>query len=396
MPVIVFDRLGYSFYHDRSGRPFLPADRFAVRLVTDVAKIEQATGPELESVVGVARHDLAGFADAVRFQHTFGGTPATRLVAITERILLAAAELREKLGLAGSSVEDTLPFRDKVVMKAHLREHGVRVPEFAPAGRAAGLELLRAHGKLVAKPRLGAGSVDIEIIGDATALEDFCRRTADQLAEYEFEQFVAGELYHVDSVVDRGRVVAATAGHSIDATTAYRDHRPYRDVAVPSGDLLDALLAFNAEVIACYPGHSGATHHEVFVTAGGICFCEIGARAGGGGTIAGFLSRTGVNLDEACVAAQTRRTVPAPITVAEHLTGYVMVYAGPGRLARPLRPVDEPWVIETQILAEPGAALGTPGGWDDAVAIVSVRGDSEAEVRRRLELVLDRMTPVLE
>jgi hypothetical protein len=30
------------------------------------------------------------------------------------------------------------------------------------------------------------------------------------------------------------------------------------------------------------------------------------------------------------------------------------------------------------------------------VAIVSVRGDSEAEVRRRLELVLDRMTPVLE
>lgn len=395
IPVVLLDRIGYSFYRDGQGRSFLPEDRYEVRLVTSLDKVGEATGEELESVVAVDVYDNRALADAVRHQARFRGRAAKRLVAITERLLLPAAELREELGLPGQTVREALLFRDKIRMKEHLRGHGIRVPHFAPFGEAAASDLLSRTGAVVVKPRLGSGARDIFVLRDPAGVASLTARLAGRLDEFEVEEFIDGELFHVDGVVQDGKVLAAVAARYLDEPTSYTRLRPCRDVAVAPGPLLDALLEFNQRVLAAHPGFTGVTHHEMFVRDGEIVFCEIGARAGGGGVIAGFLSRTGVNLDEAVVRAQVEGTVPVPAAPAGHLTGFTVLYAGPGILQRPLTPPDEPWVLECQVLARPGDRLDRPENCNDAVAIVSVRGDTEDEVVRRLDHVGRHMAPVV-
>jgi hypothetical protein len=391
LPVVLLDRIGYASYRDTDGRPFLPADRFEVRLVTGRDKLAEATGPELAAVVAVARSDHDTFLDAARLLQRAGGRPASRVAAITERYLLPVARLREELGLAGMTVAQTLRFRDKVAMKEHLVGTGIRIPDFAPYGRPAARELLDRHGTIVAKPRLGAGAAEVNVLRSVADLERFERFNGHRLADFDAEEFITGRVFHIDSVVDRGRVIAATAADSIDATTSFASKQYCRGIAVPAGPLLDRLLRFNAAVIAAHPDYLGVTHHEVFVSPAGLCFCEIAARAGGGGVLAGFRSRTGVNLDEVVLSAHLLDSVPQRIDVADHLTGYALLYAGPGRVIRmPAAPAED-WVIEVQLIAEPGQLLEPPADWGDAVAVVSVRGDDPEQVRRRLDELIERM-----
>lgn len=395
-PVILLDSIGYSAYRDRAGRRFLPADRYAVRLVTDVRRVAEAEGEELESVIGVPKYDERAVADSVRFQAGLGGVRAARLISVTERLLLPAARLREELGLPGPTVAQTLLFRDKVAMKQHLRDHGIMVPDFAPFSEHAARMLLRAHGRLIAKPALGAGAVDVFVLGSEQDIAAFAREQEARLGDFEVEQFVSGQLCHVDSIVRDGMVVAATGARYLDDTRSYLDGKPCRDVGLAPGPRLDRLLEFNQRVLRCYPGFTGATHHEMFLTRSGICFCEIACRAGGGGVIAGFLSRTGVNLDHAVLQAQVADSLPPYGDVAPHLTGWVVLYARAGILAEPIRVPERPWIIEAQILARPGDALAGPVNCNSAIAIISVRGETEEEVTRRLNQVVRCVAPRVE
>nr|WP_157528307.1 hypothetical protein [Kibdelosporangium sp. MJ126-NF4]CEL18026.1 hypothetical protein [Kibdelosporangium sp. MJ126-NF4]CTQ90746.1 hypothetical protein [Kibdelosporangium sp. MJ126-NF4] len=392
-PVILLDRIGYAFYRDARGRSFLPADRYDLRLVTDVAKLNEATGPEIDAVIGVGRDNKPGAFDAVRFLHNYRGIPAQRLVAVTERLLLPAAELREELGIEGPTVEQTRVFRDKVRMKEHLRDNDIAVPDFAAYERGAAVALLAKHGKLIAKPRHGAGSIDVIVITDIAGIDAFEKQFADRLDDFDVEQFIDAPLYHVNCVIHEGKVVAAMAGRTLTDTTSYLRGEHWIDVNLGPGPVLDTLLDYNSRVMGTYPWFSGATHHEMFLTEDGPVFCEIASRAGGGGTLAGFLFRTGVSLDEAIVQAQTVGTVPAISQVLDHLTGFTMIYGSPGILLEDVSAPPESWVIEEQILAHKGDRLEAPSACDDAVAIISVRGESEHEVRQRLDHVIEYASP---
>lgn len=392
-PIVVVDRIGYGFYRLADGTPFLSADEFEVRLVTRMDKLAEAIGEELSAVAAVPRGDHAAFREAARLLHGIGGHPAARIVAITERYLLPVAELREELNLPGMSVAQTLLFRDKVRMKTHLLQRGLRVPVFAPYSRETALQLLDRFGAIVVKPRLGASTVGVSVIRNADALHGHEMAHRGQEDEFEVEEFIDGTLYHIDCVVDRGRVIAATAGRSVDPTNNYVLTRPYRDVGVAAGHDLDALLAFNAAVAAAFPDFRGVFHHEVFATPQEIVFCEVGARAGGGGIIAGFAARTGQNLDNIVLKAQLLDRVPSEIAVHERLTGYVMLYSHAGRLVSMPPAPTEPWVIEAQILASPGDVRGPSADWSDAVVIVTVGGETESDVMNRLDTVIAAMTP---
>ncbi len=320
------------------------------------------------------------------------GVPAQRIVAVTERYLIHAAKLREELSLPGMTLAETLPFRDKVLMKEVVAAGGLRVPEFAEYTPQAARDLLSRHERVVAKPRLGAGSKGIVFLDDVQDADTFERRYKDDLPDYEVEEFISGRLFHIDSVVDCGKVVAATAGLSIDPPSNFETSQPYRDVSIEPSDLLDELLEFNTRVMAQFPAFRGVTHLEVFKAADGICFCEIGARAGGGGIIASFQYRTGYSLDEIVLQSHLEGAVPASIKVSDAMTGYVMIYGTPGQLIGDIRPPDAPWVIEAQILAKPGEILGVPQDWSDAACIISVTGSNAVEVVERLEMTIEQIS----
>lgn len=388
VPVVVLDRRGYGLYRDQHGRGFVPASHYAVRLVTDIARIEQAKGPELELVVGVPGNEGEAYAEAARFLYSFGGRPAARLVTVAEQLLLPAAVLREELSVAGPSVSETVLFRDKVLMKQHLRAAGIRVPDFAAFSEAAAHALFRSYPALIVKPRLGVGAENIFVLRSAADLAAFSAshqgKAAELESEFEVEEYINGTMYHVDSVVRKGKVIAATAGRYLDDVASYKTVNLCWGVAVPDGPLLDEILDFNLRVISCYQEFTGVTHHEIFVTSQGCCHCEIAARAGGGGVSACFESRTGVNLREVAVQAQLHGSVPLSIDVAPHLTGWAVIHAGPGVLREPIKVPDQPWVVEARSFAEAGSLLQAPDSCSEGVAVVSVRGDTEGEVTSRL------------
>ncbi|MER5887204.1 hypothetical protein ABT160_25560 [Streptomyces sp. NPDC001941] len=386
--VLVLDHIGYGYYRDTDGRAFLPAPDNRVRLVTDLRKLDQARGDELAAVVGIPRGDEDLLESAALFHHTASGHPVDRVVAISEGLLLSAARLRDKLGVPGPTEAQVLGYRDKVTMKERLREFGVRVPEFAPFTVEAAERLLARHGRVVAKPRRGESSAGIAFLDSAEDVRRFAAHSGAGPEAYEVEERIEGTLFHIDSVVRDGVPLAATAGRSVEETTSYRHLGPFRDVGVGPGGTLDRLLAFNREVLSCYPDFSGVTHHEVFLNDDEVCFCELGGRPGGGGIIPGFRSRTGVNLDEVAVLAHLGDDIPAPGAPAEHLTGYALVYAAPGRLAADPTPPAADWILDVQTRFRVGDLMPEPAGWNQAAVTVTVRGTTEEEVTARLDEVI--------
>ena len=79
-----------------------------------------------------------------------------------EPYMILAARIRETFGLPGLTVEQTVPFRDKELMKRLLDAAGIRTPWHVSARTVA--EVWEAAGKvgypLIVKPIAGAGSAD--------------------------------------------------------------------------------------------------------------------------------------------------------------------------------------------------------------------------------------------
>ncbi|HEX3479340.1 MAG TPA: hypothetical protein VHT91_30160 [Kofleriaceae bacterium] len=381
--VLLIDRIGYSHYRRPDGRSFF--EDYEVVVLTDRAKLSQVRGGEILAAVGIDIDDVALLESAARLLHE--RFRVDRIVAVSERLLLPAARLREALGVPGMGSADTRIFRHKLRMKEHLIAHGVRVPDFAPFTVAHAVTLLEKYPRIVLKPVDGMSSIGVFVLDSEASVRRLAQERPDLNEEtYDVEQHIDGMLYHIDTVVSAGTPTAVNVSCLVDPTTSFTTLAPSRSVNLADGPEREALIAFNRQVLACYPWYSGVTHHEVFLDrAGRPVFCEIAARPGGGGIIAGFQHRTGINLDEAAVMAQLTGEVPKPTADRTDLTGFVMVYGQPGPLrALPERP-DEPWILEFDTLRKVGDVLAAPTRWAEAVVLVAVTGRTEHEVTERLD-----------
>ena len=85
-----------------------------------------------------------------------------RVECLWEVGMILAARIREALGLPGPTVEQTIPFRDKEVMKRKLDEAGIRTPRHARAFTADDVrQATDTIGyPIIIKPIAGAGSAD--------------------------------------------------------------------------------------------------------------------------------------------------------------------------------------------------------------------------------------------
>ena len=109
----------------------------------------------------------------------------------------------------------------------------------------------------------------------------------DRQSYYVLEKFVAGDVYHVDSMVWDGRVVfAATHKYGLPPMTVYQGGGVFVSSSLPYHSLEDqALQAINREVINAMGMVRGVTHAEFIRGAedGQYYFLEIAARVGGAG-----------------------------------------------------------------------------------------------------------------
>lgn len=255
---------------------------------------------------------LPDHADPEAFIHTVTQfarqKKVDRLVALEEFDIMAAAQIREHLRLCGMGVTASRLFRDKLAMRVRAREAGIPVPDFVHVlnYQEIGEYMQRVQPPWVMKPRSDVSAIGINKLSDTEqvwrAIEALDRREnpLEQSSYFLLEKFVPGDVYHVDSLVEAGRVCFSGVN---------RYGRPPMNVAHEGGVFISQtvkhnsaehrkLLQLNRRLISALGLRRGATHAEFIRGAEDdeFYFLEIAARVGGAYISEVLEAASGVNI----------------------------------------------------------------------------------------------------
>lgn len=256
-----------------------------------------------------------------------------RIVALEEYDVMHAATIREHLRIPGMGSSTARLFRDKLAMRVKAHGAGVRVPDFV---HVLNHDDVRGYMETipppwVLKPRLDVSAIGIrkmhepEMVWQAIDALDARPHLQERSSYYLLERFVAGAVYHVDSLVQGGEVVFAGAN---------RYWRPPMDVAHKGGvfvtttvergsDEERALLAMNRALLGAMGFVRGATHAE-FIRSdadGEFYFLEVAARVGGAYIAETLEAATGLNIWREWADIELCRDV-VPYRLPPHVNDY--------------------------------------------------------------------------
>jgi biotin carboxylase len=213
-----------------------------------------------------------------------------------------AARVREHLRLPGMGDTTARYFRDKLAMRVQAKEHGVRVPEFVHVLNHNQVHEFtqRVHAPWVLKPRSEAGSVGIKKCHSAEELWEFINQLGDLQSQYLVEAYVAGDVYHVDSVVFGDKILFSQCHrYDVPPFNVWNHGGVFATRTLP-GDapVLPELLSMNDKVIKAMHLVRGVTHAEFIHSneTGEVYYLEMAARVGGASIDVLVDKATGVNL----------------------------------------------------------------------------------------------------
>ena len=246
--------------------------------VNDVKTVERGAAPEeyIRAVTNIA-----------------GNRPIDRIVGIDEFDVLTAAKAREHLQMEGISASYGLRFRDKLRMRNLACEIGLPCPEFVAGVNAVAINdyLETTAAPWIIKPRTEVSAFGIRKCDTA---EDVWRHLneldsrntwRDHPSQFLIERFIAGKVFHVDSVVADGKIVASgvsqygtppfTVTHSGGVFTTFTlDHKSKE---------CKTLEKLNKKLLEGFEYKRGVAHAEFLQSAatGEFFLLEVAARVGG-------------------------------------------------------------------------------------------------------------------
>ncbi|MCP4422777.1 MAG: ATPase, partial [Chloroflexi bacterium] len=135
------------------------------------------------------------------------------IVAMDDYDVAMAASLREHLRIPGMGETTARHFRDKLAMRVQAQDAGVLVPKFTAVFNNDAIHnfLNTVPAPWVLKPRFEAGAVGIRKLHDPDVVWKIVNELGDQRSYYLLEQFVVGNVCHVDSLIWEQRVLFAIA-----------------------------------------------------------------------------------------------------------------------------------------------------------------------------------------
>jgi biotin carboxylase len=233
-------------------------------------------------------------ADYVRAITNIVGTQnVDRVVGLDEFDVITAALAREHLQMSGLSSSYLRRFRDKLTMRSLASESGIACPQFIGAFNMDRIRefLEQSPGPWIVKPRTEVSAFGIrkcEVPGQVWAvLNDLDDRNSwrDHPSQFLIEQFIKGRVFHVDSVVNNGKIVACGVSHY--GTTPY-DISHHGGVFTTSvvdyrSEERRALEASNAALLSAFEYQRGVSHAEFLQSEadGKFYLLEVACRVGG-------------------------------------------------------------------------------------------------------------------
>ncbi|OLE81941.1 MAG: ATPase [Acidobacteria bacterium 13_1_20CM_2_65_9] len=258
-------------------------------------------------------HSIPRDADEARIKRTVDAVARRhrieRITALDDFDVEMGAMLREHLQVPGMGRTTASRFRDKLAMRMKARNLGIPVPEFAPVFTDQDVNdwLARVAPPWMLKPRSSAAAIGIKKVNSHDELWRALHAAGDQRSRCVLEQFVPGDVYHVDSIVWDGGVIFAVA---------FKYGRPPMQIAHEGGIFItrrladgsaegSALLALNQRLQDGLGLRRGVSHTEfIRQDTGGVplepgrefVFLETSARVGGAFIVDTIEAGTGINL----------------------------------------------------------------------------------------------------
>lgn len=230
------------------------------------------------------------------------------IVALEEFDVITAGLIREHLCMDGMTSAQARIFRDKLSMRVQASRAGINVPDFVHVLNYDELRdyMARTPAPWVLKPRSDVSAFGIKKLEDSEqvwrAIDalDARENLRDRSPYYLLEQFIAGDVFHVDSLVKDGKVIFA-------GVSAYG--RPPLDVTHQGGVFISRtvrrgsederkLIKLNRKLVAALGLMHGAAHAEFIKSAetGEFYFLEIAARVGGAYIAESLEAASGINI----------------------------------------------------------------------------------------------------
>jgi len=350
--------------------------QFALGLRAEGAQVIGIGDASRDALPDAARRALADYHQIRSFADEDGVVNAAvevarrvridRVACLWEPLMVMAARIRERLGLPGMTVEQTLPFRDKETMKQVLDRAGVRTPRHTRADTADQVREAaeRIGYPLIIKPIAGAGSKDTHRVNDAAELEAVLRDTQ-HVREVSVEEFIDGEEFTFDTVCANGTIgfynicsyrprplIARQLEWVSPQTVALRN---------PDVPYLAAGKQLGEAVLKAMDFRTGFTHMEWYLKSDGeAVFGEIAARPPGAYTVDIMNFASDIDLFRGWAEAELHGRFTQPIERRYNCASIFKRARGQGRIQRieglgPLLAEFGPHVVNVDLLP-----VGTP------------------------------------
>lgn len=259
-----------------------------------------------------------------------------RIVALDDFDVEKAAYLREEFRIPGMGQTTARYFRDKLAMRMKARDAGVPVPPFSALFNN---EEINEYAATVAppwmvKPRSEASAVGIKKVHNAEELWKVVNELGEGRQNYLVEQFLPGDVYHVDVISNEGEIVFCQVSKYLNTPLEVAHGGGiFRSQTVPYKGVEDeGLRKLTSEVMKAFGMRFSASHTE-FIRShkdGKFYFLETSSRVGGAHLAEMVEYASGINLwaEWAKLESALAREEPYELpTVHEHHAGILISLA---------------------------------------------------------------------
>ena len=280
------------------------------------------------------------------------GNDIDRIVALDDYDVATAATLREHLRLPGLGETQVRFFRDKLGMRTQAAANGIRVPAFTPVFNYDQLRdyMATVPAPWVLKPRFEAGAVGIRKLNDSEGVWRALDELGDEQSFYLLEQFVPGDVYHVDALVWGGEAVfAVSSRYGAPPLSVTQGGGIFNTRLLPRGsEEFRETTRLAGDVFRAFGLRQGVTHTE-FIRAhhdGQFYFLETAARVGGAHIDKMVEAATGIALWQEAARIELASVRGEEYHLPEHREEYAGLIICLAREQWPdLSPYDEPEIV---------------------------------------------------
>ncbi|MDV2594309.1 ATP-grasp domain-containing protein [Streptococcus infantarius] len=261
------------------------------------------------------------------------------LIALSEKDILRVAKLRELLGIQGQNYFSALLYRDKYIMKQFAKIIGLNVPEFSTFSEPC--ELMEKVSKIgfpiLIKPLSKSGSEGVQVLKNKEEYDDYLEKKSLWGENYDVEQFILGDMYHVDGIVESNKLKFVSVSkywNSLGKSTTLMESTQnttitFADFTINKSDWEFLLLKGETKKFVEKSNFNNGTIHAEFIISEKDktpYFIEIASRTGGLMISDTIEKKYGIIMNEVSFYLQVGQKVTYPLKNEPENFGFLTVF----------------------------------------------------------------------